>query len=241
MSLQHLTTAINTSDNQQFHGYLARPQNPNGAGIIVIQEIFGVNAEVRKKCDLWAEKGYTAIAPDLFWRQEPGVDITDQSQEEWDKAFALLKGFDVGLGIADLKATLQTLRGLINGGPVGTVGYCLGGRLAYLMGTRSDADANVGYYGVTLEKYLDEAGTIKAPLMLHIAEEDSFVSKDVQALIKSALGNNSFVTLHSYAGVDHAFSRLNGKHYNAEAATLANNRTADFFAKTLLKKQTEAA
>lgn len=239
-----MNTEITSHDGKTFNAYTAMPTTPNGAGVLVIQEIFGVNAEVRKKCDLWAEKGYVAMAPDLFWRQEPGVDITDQTQAEWDKAFKLLQGFDVDAGVMDLNSTLMALREKCpgeRGGRVGTVGYCLGGRLAYLMGTRSDADANVSYYGVTLENYLNEAGNIKAPMLLHIAAEDKYVSKDVQAQINATLGKNTHCTLYTYPGVDHAFSRINGQHYNEEAATLANQRTADFFAQHLKGSASAAA
>jgi carboxymethylenebutenolidase len=230
-----MMTAITTHDGQTFDAYCAKPNTPNGAAVIVIQEIFGVNAEVRKKCDLWAENGYLALAPDLFWRQERGIDITPRTQADWDKAMGLLRGFDVDAGVADLKSTLATARAL-GARAVGTVGYCLGGRMAYLMATRSDADANVGYYGVTIENYLDESTNIKAPLMLHIAEEDSYVSKEAQEHIKSVLGKNTYTAIYSYAGANHAFSRLGGDHYDETAATLANGRTADFFAKHLIEK-----
>lgn len=235
---------IAAKDGGTFNAYLATPTTVDGKApvIVVIQEIFGVNNDVRKKCDDWAAKGYVALAPDLFWRQEPGVQLNALDEAEWQRAFGFLKGFNVDLGIEDIKSTVDYARALPDAsGKVGTVGYCLGGRLAYLMGTRSDTDANIGYYGVTLENYLAEATNIKRPLMMHIAEEDKFVSKEVQVQIKAALSGNPLVTLHSYAGVDHAFSRLNGDHYNAEAATLANARTAEFFEKHLKNKAAAAA
>lgn len=217
-----------------FDAYIARPKAKNAPALIMVQEIFGVNGEMRKKCDAWAEKGYIAIAPDLFWRQEPGVDITDQSKEEWDKAFKLMNGFDIDLGITDLKATLDYIREDEGcNGKVGTIGYCLGGKLTYLMACRSDIDAAVSYYGVGIDGMLGESVSIQKPLMLHIAEEDEYVSKDAQAKIIAGLSDKHDVTTHSYKGVNHAFSRLNGVHFDQEAATLANQRTDAFIKENL--------
>lgn len=226
---------IQASDGSgSFTGYLAEPANGKGAGILVIQEIFGVNKVMRDICDDLARQGYFALCPDLFWRQEPGVDITDKTKEEWDKAFALLNGFNVDKGIDDLKAGLAALRKVPGcTGKAGAVGYCLGGRLAYLMACRSDSDATVGYYGIYLQNHLDEAKSIRKPLMLHMANEDKFVPKEAQAQIKEGLKGRPLVTLHEYAGQDHAFARVGGEHYDKAAADLANQRTAEFFRKNL--------
>ena len=220
---------IRAADGGSFSGYLATPKSGKGPGILVIQEIFGVNAVMRGITDGLAAQGYTALCPDLFWRQEPGIQITDKTEAEWARAFQLYQGFDEAKGVADLKATLAHLRALpACTGKVGTVGYCLGGKLAYLMATRSDADCNVGYYGVGIEKALDEAGKIGRPLMLHIAEQDKFCPPEAQAQVKTALGKNPKVTIHSYPGVDHAFARAGGEHYDAAAAETANKRTSAF-------------
>lgn len=224
---------IKAHDGGSFSAYLAEPAAGQaargGPGILVIQEIFGVNKVMRDICDGLAAQGYVALCPDLFWRQEPGVDITDQSKAEWDKAFALFGGFNLDLGIEDLKSSLAALRKLPGTGKVGTVGYCLGGRLAYLMACRSDVDAAVGYYGVMLQDHLDEAKAIKKPLLLHCATEDKFVPKDAQAKIAEALKAYPLVTRHDYQGNDHAFARIGGEHYDKAAADLANQRTAAFF------------
>lgn len=230
------TVTINAHNGGTFGAYLATPANltDKAPAIIVVQEIFGVNNDVRKKCDDWAAKGYIAIAPDLFWRQQPGVQLNTLDEAEWKQAFGYLQGFDVDLGVEDIKSTLAYMRGQPNcTGAVGTVGYCLGGRLTYLTATRSDATCNVSFYGVTIENYLAEAANIKNPLLMHLAEEDKFVSKAAQQQIKDGVAANPQVTVHSYAGVDHAFTRLNGDHYDADAAALANGRTTEFFAKHL--------
>ena len=228
------TMRVSASDGGQFSAYVAKPKAEKAPAILLIQEIFGVNKVMRDLADGYAAQGYLVACPDLFWRQEPGIDITDQTDAEWQKAFQLFKGFDVDKGAEDLKATLKALRQHENAaGKVGAVGYCLGGKLAYLMATRSDADAAVGYYGVGIENDLAEASRIAKPLMLHIAEKDQFVPAEAQAKVKKALASNPRVTIHSYPGQDHAFARQGGKHFNKEAADLANRRTAEFFAKHL--------
>ncbi|HEX2493025.1 MAG TPA: dienelactone hydrolase family protein [Steroidobacter sp.] len=217
-----------------FSAYLAVPKSSSAPGILVIQEIFGVNRVMRDLADGFAAKGYLALCPDLFWRQEPGVQITDKTDEEWQRAFKLMQGFNQTKGVEDLIASLDHLRGRGEcSGKAGTVGYCLGGKLAYFMATRSTADCNVSYYGVGIETVLDEAGAITKPLMMHIAEKDRFVSPEAQKQILEALGKNPRVEMHVYPGCDHAFARQGGAHWNAEAARLANQRTEGFFKKYL--------
>lgn len=213
-----------------FSAYLAKPASGSGPGIVLIQEIFGINKVMRDIADAHASEGYFVLAPDLFWRQEPGVQLTDQTDAEWARARSLMQAFDQDKGIEDLIATMKALRAMQGcTGKVGTVGYCLGGRLAYLMATRSDADCSVSYYGVGIQDFLDEAKNINAPLMLHVAEEDQFVPKQAQATVKTQLQGHPQVTIHSYAGADHAFARVGGKHYDKTAANSANRRTAEFF------------
>ena len=213
-----------------FGAYLALPMDTPAPGIVVAQEIFGVNQVMRDICDWLASQGFVACCPDLFWRIEPGIQITDKTQAEWDRAFELFGLFDVAKGIEDMKATLVQLRGHeACSGKAGAVGYCLGGKVAYLMATRSDADCSVGYYGVGIEADLGEAGAISAPLMLHIAAKDQFVPPEAQAQIQAGLGDNALVTLHVYGQQDHAFAREGGEHYDREAAKTANDRSLAFF------------
>lgn len=217
-----------------FGGYLAVPDKTPAPAILVIQEIFGVNKVMRDLCDGYAAQGYLAFAPDLFWRIQPGVDITDQTEAEWQQAFGLMQKFDIDKGIDDLKAALAALRRHeACSGKVGTVGYCLGGKLAFLMATRSDADCNVSYYGVGLAQHLDEVSRIAKPLLMHVAREDGFVPKDQQDEVAAAVAGNDRIVHHSYEGQDHAFAREGGKHYDAQAAGTANQRTLEFFARHL--------
>ena len=213
-----------------FGAYLASPASGHGPGVIVIQEIFGVNDVVRSICDAHAARGRFALAPDLFWRLEPGVQLTDKTQEDWGKAFGYMQRFDADKGVVDIQTSISHLRKVPGcSGKIGTVGYCLGGQLAFLSGTRTDSDANVGYYGVMIEKRLGEAGKIKKPLMLHIAAKDAYQTPEARAQIADALKGNSLVTIHSYPEMDHAFAREGGQHYDKANADLANTRTDNFF------------
>ena len=221
---------IEANDGGAFKAYVEKPASGAGPVVICIQEIFGVNHAMRDIAKHWAEQGYIAIAPDLFWRQEPGVDITDKSEAEWQKAFSLFKGFDLDKGIDDLKATIAYARSMTGAtGKVGTVGFCLGGKLAYLLACRSDADCNVSYYGVGIEELLGESGQIQKPLLMHIAEEDGFVPKEAQATIKEGLAHLAPVQIYSYPGMDHAFARIGGVPYDEANANLANGRSLEAF------------
>ena len=213
-----------------FGAYLAKPSGGSGPGIVVIQEIFGVNKVVRDLVDGFATRGYFALAPDLFWRLEPGVQLTDKTDGEWKRAFDLMQRFDIDAGVKDIQASISHLRELDGcSGKVGAVGYCLGGLLAYLTAARTDVDASVGYYGVNIDQKLDEARNIKWPLLLHIAEKDQFVNPEAQKKIADGLKHNPLVTLHFYPQMDHAFAREGGAHYDKACADLANSRTDAFF------------
>jgi carboxymethylenebutenolidase len=224
-----------TTAGGAFSAYLARPAAALAPAVVVIQEIFGVNKVMRDITDGLAAQGFLAVCPDLFWRIEPGVDITDQSEAEWKKAFELYNAFDVDAGVEDIEATIAMVRGEPGcSGKVGAVGFCLGGLLAFLTATRTDVDAAVGYYGVGIESRLAEADKLAEPLMLHVAEEDQFVPKPAQAMIAAALKNHPQVELYTYPGRDHAFARVGGEHYDAIDAAKAGGRTLDFFRKALV-------
>ena len=229
MSVESVT--ISTPDGD-FAAYVAHPATEPAAAIVVIQEIFGVNAFVREACERLAAQGYLAIAPDLFWRIEPGIDLTDHTDADWKRAFELYNAFDVDAGVKDIAATIDWIRPK-SSGKVGAIGFCLGGLLAYLTATRTDADASVAYYGVGIDKFTAEADKLANPLLLHTAEEDQFVPKEAQAQIHTALKNHPHVEIFSYPGRDHAFSRTGGDNFNAEDAATAAERTFAFFSKAL--------
>jgi carboxymethylenebutenolidase len=226
-------TTITTADGT-FNAYVARPAKPSAPAVVVIQEIFGVNQVMRDVTDGLAAEGYLAICPDLFWRIEPGIDITDRSEAEWKRAFELFNAFDVEAGVKDIATTIDAVRADTRcNGKVGAVGFCLGGLMAYLTAVRTDADASVGYYGVGLERYTAEAARLVNPLLLHVAEEDQFTPKPARDLILSALKNHPQIEIFTYPGRDHAFARPGGEHYDAADAALAESRTLDFFKRNL--------
>ena len=229
------TMSISTPDGA-FEAYVATPEANSGPwpGVVVIQEIFGVNDVVRTAANRLAGAGFLAVAPDLFWRQEPGVQLTDKTEEEWARGFALMKGFDFDKGMEDIQTTVTAVRNDPRcTGKVATVGYCLGGQLAYLASTRTDVDASVGYYGVGLEGLMGEKHAIARPLLLHIAGADHFVGPDQQRAIHEGLDDHPKVTLHDYQGLDHGFATEIGARRNEEGAELADSRTAAFFAENL--------
>lgn len=219
---------INTTDGP-FGGYLAVPSSAGGAGIVVIQEIFGINKFVRAVADRYAAHGYFALAPDLFWRLEPGVQLDDRKPAEFQRGLDLMGKFNIDLGIKDIEAAIRHLRDEEHCQRVGAVGYCLGGLLAYLTAARTDVDASVGYYGVSVQDSLNEAANIRKPLMLHIAGKDKFVPPAAQTKVTEGLRANPTVMIHSYPEMDHAFARIGGEHYDQANAELADGRTATFF------------
>lgn len=213
-----------------FSAYLASPAAGRGPGIVVIQEIFGVNAVMRELADEYAASGFFALVPDLFWRLEPDVQLTDKTDAEWQTAFGLMQRFAADTGVKDIQTAISHLRKLpgING-KVGAVGYCLGGFLAYLTAARTDVDAAVGYYGMNIQKFLGEAGNIKKPLMLHVAGKDEYNPPDAQKQVSDGLKGNPLLTIHTYPEMNHAFARPGGAHYDRANAGLANGRTNTFF------------
>jgi carboxymethylenebutenolidase len=221
--------AISSPDGS-FAAYLASPAAGRGPGIVVVQEIFGVNGAMRATADALSASGFFALVPDLFWRLEPGVQLTDKTDAEWQRAFDLMKRFDAKLGVQDIQTTITRLRTMAGcTGKVGAVGYCLGGLLAYLTAARTDSDTSVGYYGVNIQAMLGESVAIKKPLMLHIAGNDEYTPPEAQQQIVDGLAGNPLITIHRYLEMNHAFARPGGKHYDQANAGLANSRTATFF------------
>jgi len=218
----------------RFSAYIVRPRSLPAPAVVVLHEVFGVNADIRKTCDELAENGFIAIAPDLFWRQEPGVDLSVTSEPDWQHGLRLYGAYDRDAGAKDVRDTVNNVAQLPDcTGKVAVLGYCLGGLMSFLTSVRYAVDAAVVYHGGDTEKYLGEVDGLKAPMLMHLAEEDEFISKAAQAQIKTALAKKPNATVFSYAGQNHAFSRHNGAHYNAQAAALANGRTREFLRRQL--------
>ena len=217
-----------------FNAYVATPDGTPRAAIIVIQEIFGVNAGIRQKCDTLAAAGYLAIAPDLFWRLEPGFEADADVEAEFKQALDMMTRYNQDKGVADIQATIDAARAQLGAdAKVGCVGYCLGGRLAFMTAARTSIDASVCYYGVGIDNLLNEAHAIAHPVMLHIPTNDGFVEPEVQAAMHAGLDDHPKVTLHDYDGLDHGFAAEMGARRNEEAAQLADSRTMAFFAEHL--------
>jgi carboxymethylenebutenolidase len=227
-------TEIATLDGSgTFNAYTAQPEGTPTAAIIVIQEIFGVNPGIRKKVDDWAAKGYLALAPDMFWRDKPGYDLDPDVPAEMQEGFLAMQRFDLDKGIVDVEAVIRAARKMVGAGKVGIVGFCLGGRTAFLTATHTDIDASVGYYGGGIDTMLGESHAIARPLMLHFAEQDHYITAEKRAAIHAALDSNSHVTIHEYEGVDHGFATTSGLRRDDTAAEQADARTEAFFAEAL--------
>lgn len=227
-------TEIPTLDGDGFiPAYVARPEGTPRAAIIVQQEIFGVDAGILKKADDWAAEGYLAVAPDTFWRQQPGIELSPYDEDEFQQAVGFMQKHDFNLGMRDIEAVIHWIRRQEGIAKVGFVGFCMGGRIAYMTAARTDIDASVGYYGIMIDQMLGEKHAISRPLLLHIPTADRFVGPDAQKAIHEGLGDHPRVTLFDYEGLDHGFAAEIGARRNEEGAQLANSRTLAFFAEHL--------
>ncbi|MCH7595246.1 MAG: dienelactone hydrolase family protein [Planctomycetes bacterium] len=221
-------TAITLSDGQSMPAYVAEPSTSPAPGLVLIQEIFGINKTMRDIADAYARKGFYVVCPDLFWREQPGIDLDAENEADLKRAFALYESFDEDLGAADCGAALTFARSQAScTGSVGAVGFCLGGKLAYLLATRHDPDCVVSYYGVGIEGALDEAKDIRCPVLLHVAGEDQFCPPSAQAQLHKAFDASKLVSICDYKGQDHAFARVGGEHYDPNASELAHLRTVE--------------
>jgi carboxymethylenebutenolidase len=210
--------------------YVAEPSGVPRGAVVVIQEIFGINSGIRQKCEDWAAKGYLAVAPDVFWRQEAGIELNPDVPEEFQTGVSYMMKHDFDLGIRDVEAVIHWIRREKNVAKVGLVGFCMGGKIAYMAATRTDIDASVGYYGVGIDGMLNESRAIARPLLLHVPTADGFVKSEAQAAMHAGLDDNAHVTLHDYAGLDHGFADTFGARRDEDGAKLADQRTEDFFA-----------
>ena len=213
--------------------YVTRRQGTPRAAIIVIPEIFGVNEGIRKKCEDWSAKGYLAAAPDIFWRFAPGIELNPDIEAEMQEALGYFGQYDPDLGVKDIEALIHWIRREAGVAKVGLVGFCLGGKMAYMAAARTDIDASVGYYGVMIDQMLNESHAIANHLVLHIAGDDGFVPPEAQQAMHAGLDDHPKVTLYDYPGLDHGFAAEMGNRRDEEGARLADSRTEAFFAEQL--------
>jgi carboxymethylenebutenolidase len=224
---------VTTSDGK-FQAYCAKPAAKTAPAVVVLQEIFGINADLKETCEWLAKQGFLAVCPDLFWRLEPGVSMSKLDEAEWQKGFQLYQKFDRERGVADIGATLEVARTVPGcSGKAGVMGFCLGGLMTFLTAARLSPDAAVEYYGGETDKYVQESAKIRCPTLIHLAEADEYMPPDAQRKIIETVKSNPKISVHTYPGCRHAFARHNGAHYNAAAAELANSRTIEFLKKNL--------
>jgi carboxymethylenebutenolidase len=224
---------IVAADGGRFDAYLAIPEAGSGPGLVLIQEIFGVNQHMRDVADLYAAEGYVVLCPDLFWRMEKGIEL-GQGDADRQKAFALFQQFDVAKGLDDVTATVKALRALKQCvGKIGALGFCLGGKLAYLAAAKSGVDCAVSYYGVGIEQSLALAGKIACPMVMHFAEKDQYVPVAAVEQIRQVFGGRPEIEIYVYPGVDHGFNRKTGAHYDKPAAGMAHSRSIALLRKAM--------
>lgn len=224
---------ISNAQGKSYKGYLSVPESGSGPGVVVIQEIFGINDFIKATADALANHGYVALAPDLFWRSEAGVSLT-YSDEDMARAFELYGQFDPEDAVGDIQGAIDTLRGLPQqSGKVGCVGFCLGGLLAWLTAARTDVDCSVSYYGVSIDEFLDDAAKVSTPTILHIAQEDGFVPPEAQQKLVDMAASHSQVEAYVYPGCDHAFATPGRDSFNQEATQLSVERSLEMFGRVL--------
>lgn len=221
---------VHVSDGD-FQALVVRPEASPAPVVVLIQEIFGVNDGVRQIAGELAAQGYIVVCPDMFWRFEPGMAMSEASPENWEKAIGYYSRFDFDKGVADVVATIAAAR-TIDGasGKVGVTGYCLGGLMTFRAMAASDAEVGVAYYGGGTENYVTEGARIRKPLLMHLAGDDEYIGPEAQARIHAALDAHPTIQIHTYPGRNHAFARPGGDHYDDEDAKTANARTAAFLA-----------
>ena len=220
-------------------GWLAVPEGKPRGAVIAIMEIWGVNDTMRAHAREFAEAGYICFVPDLFWRQEAGVELSDRDPGDVEKAFDLYYGFDYDIAVEDMMDCARWLEGTY-AVPVGAVGYCLGGKLCYLMCCRTEIRCAVAYYGTYIEHAIREVGNLHRPFVLHMAMQDRWVQREVNDLLMRKLSPNPLVTIYQYPGADHAFARVGGLTYRKPEADAAVARTLNFFEAHLASAEVSA-
>jgi len=224
---------VKAADGGTFKAYLSLPPTGRGPGILLIQEIFGVNEHIRQVADQYAMDGYTVLAPDVFWRQAPGIQL-GYDPAGFGKGIELMQKADFGKTVPDLGEALKTLRTLPEcTGRVASLGYCMGGRLSYHVAASTDVDAAVCYYGGGIHTALDQAPKIKAPILFHFAEKDGYIPMSAVDAVRDAFKGRQNVMIEVYSGVDHGFNCWGRSMYDQTAAALARGRTLAFLATNL--------
>lgn len=225
-------TTVTMTSGEPVEAYLARPEGEGRwPGLVILAEIYNANHWVRAVADGYAEQGFLCLAPDLYWRQDPGRYL-EYTPEDQQIGRALGQAMDLDAFTGDMADYVRALTDRKDSnGKVGTVGFCLGGKLVYLAVARDVVDVGVGYYAVQLDKFLDEAANVARPLMLHFAELDTRVPQETVAAVKAALDGKAHVEIYDYLGADHGFNRFGYPPFHPEAAERALERSLAFLRK----------
>lgn len=225
---------ISSHDGHAFDAYLSLPPAGRGPGLVLLQEIWGVNAHIRAVADQYALDGYVVLAPDVFWRQQPRVDL-GYDAEGSAQARQFMTQLDAPNAVLDLQATAHALRGSGDvQGKVATLGFCMGGRLAYALAATGSIDAAVCYYGGRIQDNLGLAASIAVPMLFHYAENDPHIPLDAVDAVKAAFAGHSQAQFHVYPGADHGFNCWERPAYHQRNAALAHGRTLQWLAEVLV-------
>jgi len=230
MKTEWVTVPLSDGDMQ---AYVVTPDGPIKGAVVAIMEIWGVNDTMKHHAQEFAEAGFVCLVPDLFWRQEPGVELSDSNPDDIPKAFDLYYQFDYDYGVQDMEETVEFLSNYAGGVKTGAVGYCLGGKLCYMLCCRTDIDCAVAYYGTYIEHHIREAPNLHRPFMLHMALNDEWVQPPVNDMLERILGANPLVAIHKYPGAKHAFARKGGIPYSKPDADRALDLSVKFFERYL--------
>ena len=216
-----------------FAGYLALPPAGTGPGLVLFQEIFGVNEHIRTVAEQYALDGFVVLAPDVFWRQAPRVELGYEGDDR-ARAMALMQAYAPDHALADIAAGVKTLRARpeVGGAKVGAFGYCMGGRLAYLAAATTDVDAAVAFYGGGIHTQLDRAAAIRCPVQFHFAGHDDHIPPTAVESVRRAMAGKA-AEIHVYPGSMHGFNCWARASYHAPSAALAHGRATAFLAAAL--------
>jgi carboxymethylenebutenolidase len=224
---------IPSRDGKSFKGYLSLPPTGTGPGILLIQEIFGVNRHIRAVADQYAMDGYVVLAPDMFWRTEPGLEL-GYGEGDMRKGMEMKQKTDLALVAQDMASTVETLRALPEcTGKVASIGYCMGGLVSYLAAANAGVDAAVCYYPGGIEGQLAQAEHIKCPILFHFASKDRIISESAVTAVRNTFAGRPDAAVELHRDVDHGFNCWDRASYNQKAAALAHGMTLTFIARQL--------
>lgn len=222
---------LRAAEGGEFDAYLSLPPAGTGPGLVLFQEIFGVNRHIRAVADQYALDGFVVLAPDLFWRQAPRVEL-GYAGADMDRARALMTGLTPAQALSDMGVTVQALRARPEvTGKVGAVGYCMGGRLAFFAAATAGVDAASCFYGGGIHDNLDKAASVACPIQFHYGAQDKMIPAAAVEKVKAAMaGKPAQVYVYD---ADHGFNCWDRGSYNARAAAIAHGRTLEHFGEHL--------